>query len=210
MNYKRVPLSSTERGNMQSRQYDYYGASGIIDKVDNFIFDDKLLLLAEDGANLVLRNLPLAIIAEGKFWVNNHAHILKPRRGDIRFLAAILEGLNFLPWISGAAQPKLTQDRLMGIAIAVPPANQQRHIIESVDAATSNLTRGIAAAGREVALIQEFHKRLIADVVTGKLDVREAAASLPAIDEVVPIEEAEDGDNLDDEIGDPEIEEAAA
>jgi type I restriction enzyme S subunit len=63
---------------MTSRTYDYYGASGIIDKVDDYLFDDELLLIAEDGANLVLRNLPLAIIAKGKFWVNNHAHILKP------------------------------------------------------------------------------------------------------------------------------------
>ena len=106
---------------MTSRRYDYYGASGIIDKVDDYLFDDELLLIAEDGANLVMRNLPLAIIARGRFWVNNHAHILKPRRGNIEFLAWVMEGLNYLPWISGAAQPKLTQDRLMGIAIAVPP-----------------------------------------------------------------------------------------
>ena len=99
---------------MISRRYNYYGASGIIDKVDDYLFDDELLLIAEDGANLVLRNLPLAIIATGKFWVNNHAHILKPKRGSIEFLAWVMEGLNFLPWISGAAQPKLTQDRPHG------------------------------------------------------------------------------------------------
>jgi type I restriction enzyme S subunit len=81
LNHRRVPLSGTERGAMTSRQYDYYGASGVIDKVDDFLFDDDLLLIAEDGANLVLRNLPLAIVARGKFWVNNHAHILKPTRG---------------------------------------------------------------------------------------------------------------------------------
>ena len=82
-------------------------------------------LIAEDGANLVLRNLPLAIIARGKFWVNNHAHILKPKRSNLEFLAAVMEQLNYLPWISGAAQPKLTQDRLMNIAIAVPPRQEQ-------------------------------------------------------------------------------------
>ena len=74
LNHRRLPLSSTERGTMTLRGYDYYGASGIIDKVDDYLFDDELLLIAEDGANLVLRNLPLAIIARGKFWVNNHAH----------------------------------------------------------------------------------------------------------------------------------------
>ena len=80
LNHRRIPLSAVERGAMVVRQYDYYGASGIIDKVDSYLFDDDLLLIAEDGANLVLRNLPLAVIARGKFWVNNHAHILKPRR----------------------------------------------------------------------------------------------------------------------------------
>jgi type I restriction enzyme, S subunit len=181
---------------MSIHQYDYYGASGVIDKVEGFLFDDKLLLIAEDGANLVLRNLPLAIIAEGKFWVNNHAHILKPRRGDICFLAAALEGLNFLPWISGAAQPKLTQDRLMGISIAVPTAEQQQKIIECCDAATIELTRAISAARREVALLQEFRTRLIADVVTGKLDVRAAATGLPEITELELVDEPPDGEDL--------------
>ena len=78
LNRHRLPLSSTERGAMTLRRYEYYGSSGVIDKVEDYLFDDELLLIAEDGANLVLRNLPLAIIARGRFWVNNHAHILKP------------------------------------------------------------------------------------------------------------------------------------
>ena len=95
LNHRRLPLSSTERGTMTLRGYDYYGASGIIDKVDDYLFDDELLLIAEDGANLVLRNLTLAIIARGKFWVNNHAHILKPRRGLLEYLSALMEDLNY-------------------------------------------------------------------------------------------------------------------
>lgn len=210
LNYGRIPLSSTDRGKMTVRQHDYYGTSGVIDKVEDFLFDDRLLLIAEDGANLVLRNLPLAIIAEGKFCVDNHAHILKPRRGNIRFLAAILEGLNFRPWISGAAQPKLTQDRLMGIAIAVPSGDLQQEIIESCDAATTKLTSAIVAANREVALIQEFRTRLIADVVTGKLDVRAAAASLPDTTELEPIDEPAEDEDLDDAMVEAETEEVAA
>ena len=106
LNHQRIPLSATERRTMSIRHYDYYGASGVIDKVEGYLFKDELLLIAEDGANLVLRNLPLAIIARGKFWVNNHAHILKPRRGNLEFLAGLLEGIDYKPWISGAAQPK--------------------------------------------------------------------------------------------------------
>ena len=114
LNHLRVPLSTTERGAMNAKVYSYYGASGIIDKVESYLFDDDLLLLAEDGANLVLRNLPLAIIARGKFWVNNHAHVLKPKKGNLEFLAAVMEGINYLPWISGAAQPKLTLNQSQG------------------------------------------------------------------------------------------------
>ena len=95
LNHRRVPLSAVERGAMSIRRYDYYGASGVIDDVEDYLFDDQLLLIAEDGANLVLRNLPLAIIAHGKFWVNNHAHILKPRRGNLEYLAVVMERLNY-------------------------------------------------------------------------------------------------------------------
>ena len=174
LNHRRVPLSAVERGGMSVRKYDYYGASGVIDKVESYLFDDELLLIAEDGANLVLRNLPLAIIANGKFWVNNHAHILKPIRGNIKFLAGVMEGLEYTPWISGAAQPKLTMDRLMGIAIAVPPRREQDEITASVSRQTSPLDRAIDRARRQTTLMQEYRTRLIADVVTGKLDVREA------------------------------------
>ena len=121
LNRRRIPLSATERGAMTLRRYDYFGASGAIDKVAEYLFDDDLLLIAEDGANLVLRNLPLAILARGKFWVNNHAHILKPKRGSLEYLAGVMECINYQPWISGAAQPKLTMDRLMSVTIAVAP-----------------------------------------------------------------------------------------
>ena len=188
LNHRRVPLSGVERGAMSMRQYDYYGASGVIDRVEGYLFDDELLLIAEDGANLVLRNLPLAIIARGKFWVNNHAHIVKPRRGNLEYLAAVMEGLDYSPWISGAAQPKLTLDRLMSISIAVPPRLEQNKIIARTKAQTSGLTAAIARARRQVELLQEYRTRLIADVVTGKLDVREAVAQLP--------DEADDQDPL--------------
>ena len=172
LNHRRIPLSAVERGSMTLHQYDYYGASGIIDKVDEYIFDDELLLIAEDGANLVLRNLPLAVIARGKFWVNNHAHILKPRLGNLEFLAGLMEGINYAPWISGAAQPKLTQDRLMSIAIALPSKAEQDEIVQHVHQATAGTAAGIARAQQEVGLMNEYRTRLIADVVTGQVDVR--------------------------------------
>jgi type I restriction enzyme S subunit len=215
LNRRRVPLSATERGAMTLRRYDYYGASGIIDKVDEYLFDDDLLLVAEDGANLVLRNLPLAIVARGQFWVNNHAHILKPRRGRLEYLAAVMERINYQPWISGAAQPKLTQDRLMGIAIAVAPPEEQDGIVRAISEETAPLRTTIERARREIDLLREYRTRLIADVVTGKLDVREAAARLPQeAEELEPLEETEalgemEGEAAADDL-EPESQEADA
>ena len=180
LNHRRIPLSAVERGSMTVRWYDYYGASGIIDKVDGYLFDDELLLIAEDGANLVLRNLPLAVVARGKFWVNNHAHVLKPRMGNLDFLAGLMEGLNYTPWISGAAQPKLTQDRLMSITIALPSKPEQDEIIGHIRKDTADITADIARARRQIELMQEYRTRLIADAVTGKMDVRVAARDATA------------------------------
>jgi type I restriction enzyme S subunit len=198
LNNRRIPLSSPERGRMKKRDYDYYGASGVIDRVDDYLFDDDLLLIAEDGANLVLRNLPLAIIARGKFWVNNHAHILKPKGSDLEYLQAEMEGINYRPWISGAAQPKLTKDRLLAISIAVAPREEQQAIMDFVHAETAPLTTAIARYEREITLLREYRTRLTADVVTGKLDVRAAAAQLPDPEQAPPdAEEPEEETELE-------------
>ena len=212
LNHRRVPLSAVERGAMSVQRYDYYGASGVIDKVEDYLFDDDLLLIAEDGANLVLRNLPLAIVARGKFWVNNHAHILKPRRGNLEYLTAVMERLNYTPWISGAAQPKLTQDRLKSIAIAVPPPSEQDEVIDKVTEETVALRHAIARARRWIGLVQEYRTRLIADVVTGKLDVREAAAHLPNDDgDQDPIgESVVQAHGMDEYLHDADLEEESA
>jgi len=80
-NTVREPLSAAELGGMPEKTYDYYGASGVTDKVEAYLFDGTYILIAEDGANLLPRSKPLAFVATGQFWVNNHAHILKPRWG---------------------------------------------------------------------------------------------------------------------------------
>lgn len=207
LDHKRIPLNTTARGEMATREYDYYGASGVIDRVEDYIFDDELLLLAEDGANLVLRNLPLAIIARGKFWVNNHAHILKPKRGNIEYFAHVLELVDYRSWVTGAAQPKLTRDRLMRVGIPAPPVDEQDEIVSAINSETGTLTEGIAKTKREIELIREYRARLIADVVTGKVDVRHLASSPGSED----LEEAADElEPLDDAAGELEDEPLAA
>ncbi len=205
LNHRRIPLNGTERERMTSRVYDYYGASGVIDQVEDYIFDDELLLIAEDGANLLLRNLPLAITARGKFWVNNHAHILKPRNGNFEFWAYMMERIDYTPWITGAAQPKLTQERLFNIRIPVPAQSEQDAIVDTIKQLTSPLSISIERTRREIDLIREYRTRLIADVVTGKIDVRAAAQHLPS-----QVDEAElwDEDTSEDEENIEEVEEA--
>lgn len=196
----RVPLSAEVRGEMTSRVYDYYGASGVIDKVDGYLFDEPTILIAEDGANLVLRNLPLAIRAEGKYWVNNHAHILRPRRGDLGFLASLLETMDFRPWISGAAQPKLTQDRLKGIAIAIPSPDEQVAAMAAIEQQMQRQTSAIAVARLEMELLREYRTRLTSDVVTGQADVRKIAATLPEFSvEMLSDSDAEDVETIMDD-----------
>lgn len=118
---KRVPLKDSDRAVRQG-PYPYYGASGVIDYIDGFIFDEELLLISEDGANLVDRSTPIAFLAEGKYWVNNHAHVLRAVRPYSNFLLAqYIESLSLAPFITGTAQPKLNKAALEAIPIPVPP-----------------------------------------------------------------------------------------
>ena len=159
-------------------------------------------------ANLYFSDKLLAIIARGKFWVNNHAHILKPKTGNIEYMAGVLEGINYQPWISGAAQPKLTKDRLLAISIPVPSEVEQDNIMAYVQETTASIVSAIDRTHREIDLIREYRTRLIADVVTGKVDVRAAADRLPVED--VEDVEGEDEDDIEDgqeEMGEVEVEE---
>ena len=128
--------------------------------------------------------------------MNNHAHILKPRRGNLIYLANYLETLNYRVWISGAAQPKLTQDRLLSISIAVAPPEEQDAIVEHSTHETQPLVNTINRLEREVELLREYRTRLTADVVTGRLDVREVAKHLP--DKVVADELMAEPEELTD------------
>lgn len=168
---KRVPISGEQRGKMTEHLYDYYGASGVIDKVENFIFDEPLILIAEDGANLVMRNLRLAFVATGKYWVNNHAHILKPITGDLNYLCNALECVDYNPLITGAAQPKLTKDALKGVSIPFPPPKEQSEIallLTSIEGKYKVIEDRIK---NEIDLLEEFKKSLIAHAVMGRTKI---------------------------------------
>jgi type I restriction enzyme S subunit len=128
----RVPVKRDSRAKRQG-QYPYYGASGVIDQVDDYLFDGSYLLIAEDGANLLSRSTPIAFEAHGKFWVNNHAHVVTCLLLPNAYLASYLNGIDLSPFVSGTAQPKLTQRNLERIPVALAPANEANKLIERID-----------------------------------------------------------------------------
>ena len=128
LNKRRKPLSSKERENKKG-VYPYYGASDIVDYIDEFIFDGRYLLISEDGENLKTRKTPIAFIAEGKFWVNNHAHIVEGKDDEtIDYLKFYFSQFNLLPFLTGAVQPKLSKGVLEKIEIDFPTYEKRKFI----------------------------------------------------------------------------------
>ena len=130
----RVPVKEADR---RSGPYPYYGASGVVDHVDQYLFDGEYLLVAEDGENLRTRKTPISFLARGRFWVNNHAHILRGNENaDTRYLLYALSVLDIGGYLTGSTMPKLTQRNLSRVAVPTPPSRQQRaiaHILGTLD-----------------------------------------------------------------------------
>ena len=125
---QRKPL---EAGQRVSGKYPYYGASGIIDYVEDYIFDEELILLSEDGANILDRNYRVCFLAKGKYWVNNHAHVLRAMDGNVNgFICEQLETFDYRKYNSGGAQPKLNQATCRAIIMNMPSLPEQQKIAE--------------------------------------------------------------------------------
>jgi len=125
-NSSRIPLKQSDRAKRQGI-YPYYGASGVIDTIDDYLFDGEYLLIGEDGANLLSRSTPIAFRATGKFWVNNHAHIVADNGlADLRFLEQFFSLISLELWITGSAQPKLNWSNLAKIPVPTPPIQLQQ------------------------------------------------------------------------------------
>ncbi|EGQ8506497.1 restriction endonuclease subunit S [Vibrio parahaemolyticus] len=130
---QRIPLSVSERKGRQGI-YDYYGASGVIDSIDAYLFDKPLLLIGEDGANLVNRSTPIAFMARGKYWVNNHAHVIDGISEDfLIYLSLYINSISLIPYITGMAQPKMNQAKMNSILVLLPPEKEQHRIVAKVD-----------------------------------------------------------------------------
>lgn len=161
---KRVPIESDLR---RARQgiYPYYGASGIIDYIDNYIFDGEFVLLGEDGANILDRSSRLAFIAKGKIWVNNHAHILEPKDSVLLyFLAEYLERINYKAYNTGSAQPKLNRAVCEKIPVIFPPLSEQNRIV----AVLETWDQAIEKLKRKIEVKKEIKTGLMQDLLTCK------------------------------------------
>ena len=171
LDYLREPISAENRVN-EKALYDYYGASGAIDKIDDFNVDDTVLLIGEDGANLRMRNLPLVYRASGKIWVNNHAHILKVKlSNDYGFMAYALEAGDYNDFVTGSAQPKLTQTDLMAMPVVLPSLPEQQAIADYLDEKCAAIDAMVAEKEALIADLEAYKKSLIYETVTGKREV---------------------------------------
>lgn len=152
---KRKPITSKYR---KAGQYPYYGASGIIDFIDDYIFDEELVLLSEDGANIVDRNYRVAFIATGKYWVNNHAHCLRPKQGFASyFISEALESIDYTVYNTGSAQPKLNQEVCRNLPLMCPCLEEQQKIADFLSA----YDEAIRYAKQELDKWKELKKGLL-------------------------------------------------
>lgn len=128
---QRIPITASER---EEGEYPYYGANGIQDYVANYIFDDELVLLAEDGGNFGSKERPIAYRVSGKCWVNNHAHVLKPKAGlDVDYLCYSLMFYKVDGMVNGATRQKLTQAAMRKMQIPARSMDEQKYIVDGLN-----------------------------------------------------------------------------
>lgn len=168
---KRVPLSKLVRSNRKG-EFRYYGATEVVDFIDDYIFDGRYLLIGEDGANLLTKSKPLSHIAEGRFWVNNHAHIVQATDDiSLDYLCHFINSLHLDQYVTGTAQPKLTQANLNKIPISLPISkSEQNQIVQEIESRLSvcdkieeSIEQGLlqAEALRQSILKKAFEGKLV-------------------------------------------------
>jgi len=163
----RSPITADQRNQDADVLYDYYGASGAIDKIDGYTIDDHVMLIGEDGANLKMRNLPLMYEVNGKAWINNHAHILKPKSEvDFYYLFYALEALDLNTYITGSAQPKLSQENLKNIWIPIPRHDIQNKISMAIREKCQDIDALIEQTRASIDEYKKLKQAVITQAVT--------------------------------------------
>lgn len=164
---KRIPVTKKVRN---YGKYPYYGASGIVDYTNEYLFNDDLLLVSEDGANLLARRYPIAFSISGKTWVNNHAHVLKFKKIECqKFVEYYLNSIELDSFVSGMAQPKLNQKMLNTIIIPFPPFPEQKSIVKKLDELSEKTKRLENIYQQKLANLKELKKSLLRKAFNGEL-----------------------------------------
>lgn len=168
LDYRRVPVTKKDR---KAGIYPYYGASGIVDYVDNFLFEEDLLLVSEDGANLVARSTPIAFSVSGKIWVNNHAHILRfPNIELQKYVEYFFANYDISGFVTGAAQPKLNQRALNNIVITYPiERSEQKEVVARLDKLKEHCQALEENYKKTIALCDDMKQALLRKAFNGEL-----------------------------------------
>ncbi len=163
---ERIPLSVSERSGRRGK-YDYYGASGVIDTIDKYLFEKDLLLIGEDGANLINRSTPIAFMARGKYWVNNHAHVIDGISEELLlYICLHINAISLEQYVTGTAQPKMNQTKMNSIILALPPLAEQHRIVAKVD----ELMALCDQLEQEQADHQATHQKLVETLLNGLIE----------------------------------------
>jgi len=164
---KRVPITKSKR---KSGDVPYYGASGIVDYVAEHLFDEDLLCISEDGANLLARTYPIAFSISGKTWVNNHAHVLRfSNQITQKFVEIYINSIKIDDFVSGMAQPKLNQAMLNKIPVPFPTLQEQQAIVRQLDALRSETQKLEAVYQKKINDLEELKKSILQKAFAGEL-----------------------------------------
>lgn len=164
---QRVPITQRDR---KAGEIPYYGASGIVDHVADYLFDEDLLLVSEDGANLLVRTYPIAFSISGKSWVNNHAHVLRFReRATQEYLRLYLNAISLEPYVSGMAQPKLNQAALNRIPVPLPELRAREELVKKAEEFSAETTLLEDHYERSVRSLEELKQSLLQKAFAGEL-----------------------------------------
>jgi len=168
-NSSRRPVSLQVRANIKGC-YPYYGATGIVDSLNDYTHDGEHILIGEDGANLLSKSKKLAFTVNGKFWANNHAHVIKCIAGmPAKFIEHFINSLDLSPFITGSAQPKLTKGNLDRILCPLPPALEQKEIANRLDKLLAQVEATQVHLARIPYIIKHFRQSVLTAAVGGKL-----------------------------------------
>lgn len=171
---KRVPITKSER---VSGEIPYYGASGIVDYVSGHLFDEDILLISEDGANLLARTYPIAFSVTGKSWVNNHAHVVRFDRPETqRIIELYLNSISLAPYVSGMAQPKLNQKSLNAINVPVPPILEQMRIVAIAESLEAGVERLEEIYREKLRAFSNLKEVILQKAFAGELTARDMEA----------------------------------